>query len=155
MIFFTYFGPVRTHLQWTREISDWFSPRFLLLVSLKSVYTAEQDPKTSQASSPPPFSPFKIHLQYLSLIVEYNSLLMQNFSALKTLYRSLNIVFPNLCSQTRSIFFSKCCLVWDPSCKYIAVVDVLSRKALSFPNCWGEQQTLRLHSKKNNQKKTT
>ena len=81
------------------------SPRFLLLVSLKSVYTAEQDPKTSQASSPPPFSAFKIHLQYFSLILEHNSMLMQNFSALKILYRSLNIVFPNLCSQTRSIFF--------------------------------------------------
>ena len=67
--------------------------------------TSKQDPKTSQASSPPPFSAFKIHLQHLSLILEHNSMLMQNFSALKILYRSSNIVFPNLCSQTRSIFF--------------------------------------------------
>ena len=67
--------------------------------------TSKQDPKTSQASPRPPFSAFKIHLQHFFLIVEHNSMLMQNFSALKILYRSSNIVFPNLCSQTRSIFF--------------------------------------------------
>ena len=62
MIFFTYFGPVRTHLQWTREISDMFLlKQFILQRWPFHVFTQTSLSSTSDV--------FEISLWYFSYIL--------------------------------------------------------------------------------------